>query len=145
MIERRPVSQDVFDKVTPEQRQYLVIDDGNPLVLPAMPSSVKVQASVSESDFQRTLVEFLQVKGWLVHAERHARTKDGKWMTPIQGDKGFPDLIATKGTRLIVAELKSDTGRVSFEQYEWLETLGKSVAVYIWRPSDWEQIEEIIG
>lgn len=98
----------------------------------------------SEADFQRTLIEYLQWHGWKVHAERVARTKSG-WVTPIQGDPGFPDIVAAKGACLIIAELKSDKGILTQEQYDWLEALGRAGAeVFYWKPEDWDEIVEIL-
>ena len=55
---------------------------------------------------------------------------------------GFPDLAMVKGRRLIFAELKSEKGVMTWAQTEWLKDLeatGKC-EVFIWRPSDWEEI-----
>jgi len=67
-------------------------------------------------------------------------------MTPVQADGvGFPDLCLVREQRIIFAELKSAKGKVSDEQFIWLENLGKTKAeVYIWRPVDREEIEEIL-
>ena len=99
---------------------------------------------VSERDFQNTVIELAKLNGWLVHAERHAMKKDGSWITPIQGDAGFVDLVLVRD-RVIFAELKSEKGKVSDAQWGWIDALrmvGKEV--YIWRPSDWDEIVEIL-
>ena len=62
--------------------------------------------------------------------------------------KGFPDLVIarTDPPRLIYAELKSAKGRIAPEQKEWqarLEANGQEF--YIWRPSDWPEIERILS
>jgi hypothetical protein len=74
--------------------------------------------------------------------------------------RGFPDLVAiketTRGLRLIFAELKTMKGKVSPEQTVWLNLLARlatavnactggavSIEVYIWRPSDWDEILEV--
>lgn len=170
---RLPVSQGVYDLASKEQRKHLVVESDNlpvpptkgkgikpqarrtgdkgaggmiPQVSPAMPVKSRTQASVkvSEADWQRTVIDLAKVYGWKVHAERYARTKDGRWMTPIQGDAGFPDIVLVRcrdGQRQIIfAELKSETGKVSPEQQEWLDLLGG----FLWRPSDYERIKEII-
>ena len=119
---------------------------GNLPVSPVKATKREAQASVkvSEEDWQRTVIDLAKVYGWKVHSERHARTKDGRWMTPIQGDAGFPDLVLVRcrdGQRQIIfAELKSEEGRVSSEQREWLDLLGGC----LWRPSDYERIKERI-
>ena len=63
-----------------------------------------------------------------------------------QGDQGWPDIFATRGTVAIAAELKSDTGRYRPGQQEWLDALkAAGVRTYTWRPSDLEQIVEVLG
>lgn len=53
-------------------------------------------------------------------------------------DKGLPDVIATNGTRILFAELKSSTGKLTPEQNVWLKMLENTglVDVRIWRPVD---------
>ncbi len=47
----------------------------------------------SETNFQLKVIQLARTGGWeLVHAERAARTGKG-WRTPIQGDRGFFDLV----------------------------------------------------
>ncbi|KKM99442.1 hypothetical protein LCGC14_1147790 [marine sediment metagenome] len=63
----------------------------------------------------------------------------------IHSPAGFPDCVMVKEGRIIFAELKSEKGKVSEEQFEWLEALGKGKAeVYIWRPSDFDKVVEIL-
>jgi len=59
---------------------------------------------------------------------------------------GFPDLIMIKDGCLIVAELKTEKGKLSAEQYFWLLEFRKvpSAEVFLWRPSDWEELETVI-
>jgi len=59
---------------------------------------------------------------------------------------GFPDYIATKNGTLIFFELKSGRGQVTPSQREWLEDLKAcGQRVYLWRPSDWEEIVKVLG
>lgn len=54
-----------------------------------------------------------------------------------RSDAGWPDL-AIVGRRLILRELKTETGRVRPDQQSWITDLvqaGQDVGV--WRPSDW--------
>jgi hypothetical protein len=59
---------------------------------------------------------------------------------------GFPDEVLVRGARLIVAELKSERGKVSAAQVEWLDALGQvpGVETYVWRPSDMDRIAEVL-
>jgi hypothetical protein len=70
-------------------------------------------------------------------------------MTAVQGDgAGFPDLVLVRGDRLIFSELKTDTGRVSDNQRQWIEALEATckAEVYVWRTADYNRgdIEAIL-
>lgn len=100
-----------------------------------------------EIPFQTKIVKFAREHGWKVHHTRPARKADGSWSTPIQGDKGFPDLVllkrATDGsTKAIAVELKSQRGATTPEQDEWLDLFRgiPSVHVAVWRPLDSDEI-----
>lgn len=73
--------------------------------------------------------------------------------------RGFPDWIAIRGAEVIVAELKTDTGRLDPAQVEWLDAwreVGEAIArvtaglqpvdgtpvvdVYVWRPRDFDEV-----
>lgn len=66
-----------------------------------------------------------------------------------RSDPGFPDLAILGPRALVLAELKSARGRVRPEQTLWLEGLarlpGVVVRPYLWRPSDWPQINRILA
>ena len=59
---------------------------------------------------------------------------------------GFPDLIILRDGRMIVAELKAEGGELTAEQYFWLVEFSKipSAEIYLWKPSDFESITEIL-
>lgn len=97
----------------------------------------------TEDEFQKQVIELAQKRGWHVAHFRPARViRKGKetWRTPVEGDKGFPDLVLARDRIVIHAELKSDSGVVSPEQHAWLMALGGVV----WRPKSWPTIEEIL-
>ena len=94
---------------------------------------------MSEEDLLRAVVDLAQLRGLLVHHSRPARTAKG-WVTAIVGHKGLPDLIIVGSRGVLYRELKSEKGRVSPEQHDWIDRLeqaGQDIAV--WRPSDWPQ------
>ena len=87
--------------------------------------------------------------GWLhLHVAhfRPARTKDGKWRTPVEGNGAvYPDLTIVGPRGVMWRELKSATGTFEPGQEEWLAKLtaaGADAAVR--RPADWDSglIEE---
>lgn len=118
-------------------------------VTPTVPLADLVEAlKESENNFMSWILDFAKIKHWRVAHFRGAWSKDGeRYTTPVQAQgKGFPDLCLVRDKRLIFAELKSSKGKVSPEQYDWLEALGKAggIEVYTWRPTDRTLIEEIL-
>ncbi len=77
----------------------------------------------TEAQCQAAIIQAAKLGGWLVHAERPALTQSGKWSTPIQGHKGFPDLVLISPDHLtiIFAELKRKPNKVTAEQVKWLD------------------------
>lgn len=94
---------------------------------------------LTEDDLQARVIDLAQLHGWRVAHFRAARTGRG-WRTPVEGDPGFPDLVLARGGRVILAELKSDTGRVEDTQHAWLFALGKHGR--LWRPRDWPAVRD---
>lgn len=64
----------------------------------------------------------------------------------IHSPAGFPDICMVRLSRIIFAELKSEKGQVSPKQQEWLDDLKatEKVEVYLWRPSDFDEIVEVL-
>lgn len=116
-----------------------------------------VARAMKENAFQAQVIRLARELGWLVHHCRPVVTKSGRAMTPIQGDAGFPDLVMNlhdiddeRRDRCIVAELKSFTGRRTFQpgQQEWLtawkaieQRTHGAVRAFTWTPMDWDEIE----
>lgn len=99
--------------------------------------------ALSEADWQRTVIAMARAHGWLVAHFRPGMNQRGRWMTAVAGDGvGFPDLVLAhrRTRRVLFAELKRDTGRVTPEQTEWLEALGGEV----WRPADFDRVRETL-
>ncbi len=96
----------------------------------------------TEEEFLRQVIELARVFGWRTAHFRPAMTASGRWVTAVQGNgKGFPDLVLVRGDRILFVELKTDVGRLTNEQADWLSALkAAGAAVYLWRPADWEQI-----
>jgi len=102
--------------------------------------------SLKEDDFLSAVIDAARLQGWTVAHFRSVQTPTG-WRTPVQADgTGFPDLVLVRHNRLIFAELKTKTGRLSDAQIAWRELLlavaGDSphVQVEVWRPDDWDLI-----
>jgi hypothetical protein len=97
---------------------------------------------LSEAAFQTRVMEYAQWRGWKVVHYRPSTLKSGRHATALSGDKGAPDLILAKDGRVILAELKRDSGRPSAEQKQWLDALGSHGR--LWRPRDWAEIEQAL-
>jgi len=91
---------------------------------------------ILEKDFQDTVVEYAHLCGWMTYHTHDSR----------RSDAGFPDLTMVRGTRLIFAELKSQKGTIRPAQEAWLQRLQgvPAVEVYLWRPTDWDDIEKVL-
>lgn len=98
-----------------------------------------VSSAMSEDDFKQRVIDTAKTHGWMVVHYRPAKTRKG-YRTPLQGDKGCPDLILARDSVVLLAELKTDTGRVTPEQKQWLYHLG--VYGCVWRPRDWPEIQD---
>lgn len=91
--------------------------------------------AITEKAWQRQVIELAQLLGWKVY---HT------WNS-IHSAKGFPDLVLVR-ERVIFAELKSEKGRVSDEQRQWIDALHQAakVEVYCWKPSDFDEALRVL-
>jgi len=62
-------------------------------------------------------------------------------------DPGFPDLVLVRAGRLVVVELKSESGRVTSAQLAWLSDLSSvpGLEIFLWRPSDWAKVQQTLA
>ena len=98
----------------------------------------------SEAGFQGWVMQLAEVCGW---STLHIGKCPKRNYTPTQGtmSKGWPDLVLIRDGTLICAELKTDKKYPTPQQREVhaaLEACG--IAVYVWRPKDRPDIEEIL-
>ena len=106
------------------------------------PKELNVARQISETAFLAQVVKAARLTGWMIAHFRPALTNRG-WRTPVQGDgAGWPDcvLVHPKKNRLIVAELKSESGVTSPEQEVWLSVWRgvPAAEVHVIRPSDFD-------
>jgi hypothetical protein len=83
-----------------------------------------------EKQLQATIEQLAKYLGWRVY-----HTYDSRRSNP-----GFPDLCMVHAgqERVVWAELKSTTGRLTKAQREWLDDLeAAGQECYLWRPSSW--------
>lgn len=127
--------------------------------------AIGVTGELLETAWQAQVVGAARVYGWsmIYHAPNGgAPQKNGRRVVggQIPEGRGFPDLLLIRGPRLVVAELKTEKGRMGPGQDEWLEAfreLGRhigrrwddehdtSIEAYVWRPSDWETVQRVLG
>lgn len=100
-----------------------------------------MKLAISEKQFQKQVIELAQLRKWKVAHFRPARViVNGKetWRTPVAGDgEGFPDLVLARRGNVLFRELKTELGKASAEQLDWLQ----QCCGMIWRPSMWALIE----
>lgn len=116
----------------------------------ALPPALR---DMREAALQRNVLELLKRTGWLAahfhDSRREVTRRDGRSL--VIGDKaaaGFPDIAATRRDVLLFAELKTEKGKLSPAQEQWLAHLrwveassGGLVIVRVWRPSSWHSGE----
>ena len=89
---------------------------------------------ITEEQFESQIRDLAKIYGWLYY---HPFLS--KW-----SERGWPDVALCRPPRLILAELKTETGKVSPYQEKWLDALRQceGVECFLWRPVD---IEKIVG
>jgi hypothetical protein len=93
---------------------------------------------MSEDDFKRKVIELAKWNKWLVTHFHPVKLPSGRWATPLEGDAGLPDLVLARDGVVLLAELKSDTGKPTPEQVQWLTAAGQHGR--LWAPADWQDV-----
>ena len=98
---------------------------------------VAIDKTLSEEQWQQTVIEYATLRGWATYHTRDSR----------RSNAGYPDLTMVRRTRLVFAELKSETGKPpGAAQVRWLRALEEAGAeCYVWRPRDWLTVEKILA
>lgn len=91
---------------------------------------------ITEENLREQVRDLCKLFGWKFHFS---------W-TGIHSPRGMPDLILVKPPRIIFAELKTEKGKVSTYQREWLDILDEcpGCEIYLWRSGDIEDIARIL-
>lgn len=148
MPRRRAPAAELLAAAVAAGRVSLVSSVGVRLPAPTVIDDAR-RSSITEAEFQAMVIDLAHACGWLVAHFAPARViRRGveKYETPVRGDgRGFPDLVLARLTdgvpRVLLVELKTDTGRLSEHQKRWLRESGASV----WRPGDWEEIRRVLA
>lgn len=90
---------------------------------------------VTEKQFQKHVTDYADAHGW-------------KWHHPFYSQKsseGWVDLVLVRD-RIIFAELKTEYGKPTKAQLAWMRALERAgAAVFLWRPSQWDMIREVLA
>ena len=90
----------------------------------------------SEAQWQATVLSYARLRGF-----RAYHTHDSR-----RSQAGFPDLVLIRRPTIIFAELKRQNGRLRPEQTAWIDELRAcGMRVFVWRPSDFDEVQEIMG
>lgn len=102
----------------------------------------RLARSMSEDELLSRVLDLLELHGWWAYHVRNSRAGI------VQGQVGFPDVIALRGKRILVAELKRELAEPTACQLDWLERFRTTGAdPYLWRPSHYlsGRIGEVLG
>ncbi len=88
----------------------------------------------TEKAFMASVIRYATLMGWKTY-----HTHDSRRSAP-----GFPDLVCVRRPRIVWAELKSERGRLTDAQKDWIADLRAcNQEVYVFRPSMWEYVERV--
>lgn len=98
---------------------------------------------LSEAEFQSQVCRLAENLGW---NWMHVVTTGTGRHFPIRGPlgSGWPDLVLLRNDRLLFVELKKEKGPIRLGQDLVLSLLQRAAETYIWKPSDWEQIQDVL-
>lgn len=89
----------------------------------------------SEREFQATVMELATLLGWRCYHVPDSRRCEAGW----------PDLALWRPPRFLLAELKTNKGRVRLIQQQTIDELREcGLEVHLWRPSQWDTIVETL-
>lgn len=93
-----------------------------------------IEDRISEKEFQRAVTDLMRRNGWKYHHQTISRKSAAGWF----------DLVACR-ERIIFVELKTETGTLEAEQANWRDRIVAAGGEwYLWRPSDWKNIVEVL-
>ena len=99
-----------------------------------------------EKILQDKVIHLAKMNGFMVQHSRPVKQADGRWLTAIQGDAGFPDLVLADAQRgVLFIELKSDTGRLTAGQVAWQRNIKPHCEYWLVRDADLPMLARRLG
>jgi hypothetical protein len=104
----------------------------------------------TERAFQASVLAYARMMGWQAFHDNATNAPRrcsacGVTRSLPRNVAGMPDLILIRRPRIVWAELKSERGKLTDDQRAWIEELRAcGQAVYVWRPSDWREVERVL-
>ena len=91
----------------------------------------------TEREYQSAVIGWLELYNWMYFHDTDSR----------RNRSGLPDLIATDGRTLLMAELKSKKGQIRPEQQRWSDALDscERLVTGIYRPTESESLFNLIS
>lgn len=98
--------------------------------------------AMSEDSWQSRVMDYAKAMGWRVAHVHRARSPKGRWLTPVTGSPGLPDLILARRGVVLLIELKAQKGEFEPGQEDWLTAAG--IHGHCWKPGDWDVVQEVL-
>ena len=92
---------------------------------------------MTEAELQSAILEVARWNGWKVYHTHNSR----------RSQPGFPDLILIRDGTMLAWELKSDTGRVTAEQWDWIHAFAgvTEVGSQVIYPDDYDDAINLLS
>jgi hypothetical protein len=101
-----------------------------------MTTRIGARPEITEAQFLAQVIQVARLFHW-----RPYHPALSKW-----SERGWPDLALCRPPRLLLVELKSEKGKLTQQQREWLDDLARcpGVEAYLWKPSSFDEIVELL-
>ena len=108
-----------------------------------------IDSITTEAEFQKQVIELAESCGWLVAHFHDSRKQAGDKLVGDKQAAGFPDLVLARNGYVRFVELKAEGKYLTWTQKVWRDALNTDTpfrvyAWYLWRPSDWDAITDIL-
>src|SRR5260221_8953300 len=98
-----------------------------------LPVVLDTAAAMTEAELQHNVEQAARACGWLVYHTRFA----------FGSEPGFPDVVLLQGERLLFAELKRTTGKLTPAQEFWIWSLQTVPGIEVTRSRSEEHTSEL--